>query len=113
MANWPLQSMRRGRSDFASSKMPTDVFAFGDSREMADQLARLVRDGVKTATCSALWRSNLFPERVATYTFGLPFVSEARGRFTMMLVPWPGRVRILSDPPSFLARARILANPNP
>jgi uncharacterized protein YhfF len=36
-------------------KMPTDAFAFGDSREMADQLARLVRDGIKTATCSALW----------------------------------------------------------
>jgi uncharacterized protein YhfF len=36
--------------------MATDVFAFGDFREMADQLARLVRDGVKTATCSALWR---------------------------------------------------------
>jgi uncharacterized protein YhfF len=36
-------------------KMPADVFAFGDSREMADQLAMLVREGVKTATCSALW----------------------------------------------------------
>jgi uncharacterized protein YhfF len=36
-------------------KMPTDVFAFGDSREMANQLAMLVREGVKTATCSALW----------------------------------------------------------
>jgi uncharacterized protein YhfF len=36
-------------------KMPADVFAFGDSREMAYQLAMLVREGVKTATCSALW----------------------------------------------------------
>ena len=36
-------------------KRPADVFAFGDTREMADQLAKLVRDGVKTATCSALW----------------------------------------------------------
>ena len=36
-------------------KMPADVFAFGDSREMADQLAMLVREGLKTATCSALW----------------------------------------------------------
>jgi uncharacterized protein YhfF len=36
-------------------KMSADVFAFGDSREMANQLAMLVREGVKTATCSALW----------------------------------------------------------
>jgi uncharacterized protein YhfF len=35
--------------------MPADVFAFGDFTEMADQLAILVREGVKTATCSALW----------------------------------------------------------
>ena len=35
--------------------MPVDVFAFGDSRELANRLAVLVRDGVKTATCSALW----------------------------------------------------------
>src|SRR5271167_3892605 len=36
-------------------KMSADVFAFGDSRKMADQLAMLVREGVKTATCSTLW----------------------------------------------------------
>jgi uncharacterized protein YhfF len=36
-------------------KMPADVFAFGDSRELADRLAMLVKEGVKTATCSALW----------------------------------------------------------
>lgn len=36
-------------------KMPADVFAFGDSRELADRLAMLVTEGVKTATCSALW----------------------------------------------------------
>jgi uncharacterized protein YhfF len=35
--------------------VPADVFAFGDSRELADQLAMLVRQGVKTATCTALW----------------------------------------------------------
>jgi uncharacterized protein YhfF len=34
---------------------PADVFAFGDSKELADELAALVREGVKTATCSALW----------------------------------------------------------
>jgi uncharacterized protein YhfF len=32
-----------------------DAWGFGDSPEMADQLGRLVYDGVKTATCSALW----------------------------------------------------------
>ena len=49
--------------DYASSlpagidcqKMPADLFAFGDSREMANQLAMLVREAVKTATCSTLW----------------------------------------------------------
>ena len=34
---------------------PADVFAFGDSKRLADELAALVRDGVKTATCSAVW----------------------------------------------------------
>jgi uncharacterized protein YhfF len=30
------------------------VFSFGDSRELADELATLARQGIKTATCSAL-----------------------------------------------------------
>jgi uncharacterized protein YhfF len=34
---------------------PASVFAFGDSKELADELASLVRQGIKTATCSALW----------------------------------------------------------
>ena len=34
---------------------PDHVFAFGDSKELADELAELVRTGMKTATCSALW----------------------------------------------------------
>ncbi len=34
---------------------PASVFAFGDSQELADELATLVRRGIKTATCSALW----------------------------------------------------------
>jgi uncharacterized protein YhfF len=34
---------------------PASVFAFGDSQELADELATLVREGIKTATCSALW----------------------------------------------------------
>ena len=42
-------------ADLHLQKMPADVFAFGDSREMADHLAMLVREGVKTATSSALW----------------------------------------------------------
>jgi uncharacterized protein YhfF len=36
-------------------QMPAEVFAFGDSKELADELAELVRTGMKTATCSALW----------------------------------------------------------
>lgn len=36
-------------------EIPPPVFAFGDSKELADELAELVRIGVKTATCSALW----------------------------------------------------------
>ena len=34
---------------------PAGVFAFGDSKELADELAALVREGLKTATCSAVW----------------------------------------------------------
>jgi hypothetical protein len=34
---------------------PASVFAFGDSKELADQLATLVLRGIKTATCSAFW----------------------------------------------------------
>ena len=30
------------------------VFSFGDSKKLADELAALVRQGIKTATCSAL-----------------------------------------------------------
>ena len=30
------------------------TFSFGDSRKLADELAALVRQGIKTATCSAL-----------------------------------------------------------
>lgn len=34
---------------------PDDVFGFGDSPGMADELGRLVAAGEKTATASALW----------------------------------------------------------
>src|ERR1700751_4191063 len=34
---------------------PAEAFAFGDSKELADGLAALVLEGIKTATCSALW----------------------------------------------------------
>ena len=40
---------------FTGRKCRLMCFAFGDSREMAHQFATLVREGVKTATCSALW----------------------------------------------------------
>jgi len=32
-----------------------EVFGFGDTPEMADDLGALVVDGIKTATCSLLW----------------------------------------------------------
>ncbi|MEZ4660837.1 MAG: ASCH domain-containing protein [Caldilineaceae bacterium] len=32
-----------------------DAWGFGDSPQMADELGRLVYDGIKTATCGALW----------------------------------------------------------
>ncbi len=35
-------------------EMP-EAWGFGDSPEMADELGRLVVEGVKTATCSAVW----------------------------------------------------------
>jgi uncharacterized protein YhfF len=47
-----VNSLASGRHQ---QKMPADVFAFGDSSELANRLAMLVREGVKTATCSALW----------------------------------------------------------
>jgi uncharacterized protein YhfF len=34
---------------------PTGIWGFGDSPAMADELGELVRQGVKTATCSLLW----------------------------------------------------------
>jgi uncharacterized protein YhfF len=32
----------------------SEAFSFGDSKKLADQLGALVRQGIKTATCSAL-----------------------------------------------------------
>lgn len=42
---------RRSRRDVVASE-PKDVFAFGDHRELADELAALVARGVKRATTS-------------------------------------------------------------
>jgi len=36
------------------SEMP-EAWGFGDSPEMAEELGRLVLNGIKTATCSAVW----------------------------------------------------------
>ena len=41
-------------SHFTRPQKPDYVFSFGDSSEMADRLVMLVRQGIKTATCSAL-----------------------------------------------------------
>ncbi len=39
---------------------------FGDNPDLADKLGKLIRDGIKTATCSALWgmeaRNDSLPE---------------------------------------------------
>ena len=40
--------------DERSLKMP-DAWGFGDNPTMADTLGNLVKQGIKTATCSALW----------------------------------------------------------
>lgn len=43
---------------YPPDKMPNarpEAWSFGDSREMAEQLGRLVYEGDKTATCGALW----------------------------------------------------------
>ncbi len=37
-----------------SAPLP-EAWSFGDSPQLADELAALVLEGVKTATCSALW----------------------------------------------------------
>jgi uncharacterized protein YhfF len=56
------------------STLPTDspirdeayeAWSFGDDPEMADRLGRLVLDGRKTATCSALWELEAEGEPVA------------------------------------------------
>jgi uncharacterized protein YhfF len=38
----------------AQESTPSGVFSFGDSKKLADELVALVRQGIKTATCSAL-----------------------------------------------------------
>ncbi len=53
---------------------PYWVEAFGDSPELADELAGLVRSGVKTATCSSLWEwqaEGLSPPEVGAITIVL------------------------------------------
>ena len=46
-----LDSLSR---DLDQESTPSGVFSFGDSKKLADELAALVRQGIKTATCSAL-----------------------------------------------------------
>jgi uncharacterized protein YhfF len=40
--------------DLDQEPMLSGAFSFGDSKTLADQFAALVRQGIKTATCSAL-----------------------------------------------------------
>ncbi len=57
---------------------PADVFAFGNTPEMADELGALVAQGVKTATTSALaaYEPNEPPPRVG----GLSIVLDGNGK---------------------------------
>ena len=48
-----LSSLPAGQRP-ANERLP-EAWSFGTGAEMADQLGRLVYDGVKTATCSLLW----------------------------------------------------------
>lgn len=48
------QAFRSRRPDLALPSEPGDVFAFGNTPEMADRLGALVVQGIKTATASAL-----------------------------------------------------------
>ena len=47
LATLPAESPYRGKN--------FQVDNFGDNPKMADELGALVRDGIKTGTCSALW----------------------------------------------------------
>lgn len=49
------RAYRESRPDIAVPLAPPEAFAFGDSKEMADELGALVMRGVKLATASALW----------------------------------------------------------
>jgi uncharacterized protein YhfF len=40
------------------------IWGFGDSPEMADKLGALVKEGVKTATCSLLWEYEFDNEKL-------------------------------------------------
>lgn len=46
---------RSSHPDRSLPSEPDDIFAFGNTPEMADRLGALVVQGLKTATASALW----------------------------------------------------------
>lgn len=47
-----IQLWKNYRKKVADAPESYDAWAFGDSKEMADELAKLVADGIKTATSS-------------------------------------------------------------
>lgn len=49
------QTYLASRPDAATAPARYVAEQFGDSPQLADELARLIVQGVKTATCSALW----------------------------------------------------------
>ncbi|HSG18377.1 MAG TPA: ASCH domain-containing protein [Anaerolineae bacterium] len=60
-AFWSSYLESIGRAPDDEGRQPKDVgrppgaWSFGDSPDMAEDLGRLVADGIKTATCSLLW----------------------------------------------------------
>lgn len=71
-----LQSLPEGQP--VPVEMP-DAWGFGDSPEMADELGRLVVEGTKTATCSALWEYEAESEPLPQVG-QLDIVTDGQGR---------------------------------
>ena len=49
------QRYRQTYSPKTAAALPYQIEQFGDTPELANELGELVRQGTKTATCSALW----------------------------------------------------------
>ena len=66
-AFWRRYLAAAGKSE-APRKLP-EAWSFGDNPALADELCRLVLDGIKTATCSLLWEFETETTQVAIQPF--------------------------------------------